>query len=236
MCGCSAFLLALAALSLGACGSSRSAVSGRVATAAQAGARTAASTGAGSPCKQVPAPAHRSADHVPKPTERLDPNKSYVVSLHTNCGSIEIQLDVKRAPVIASSFAYLVKRGFYDGLTFHRVVSGFVIQGGDPNGNGSGGPGYTVVERPPATLRYTRGIVAMAKSATDPAGAAGSQFFIVSGTDVELPPEYALLGQVVHGEGTVTAISQVPTVAGPEGEDSYPRSPVVIDAATLQVS
>jgi cyclophilin family peptidyl-prolyl cis-trans isomerase len=178
----------------------------------------------------------RGAQHVPAPTGRLDPRHNYVVRLATNCGSIEIQLDVKRAPIIAASFAYLVKRGFYDGLTFHRVVSGFVIQGGDPKGDGSGGPGYTVVEKPPSTLQYTRGVVAMAKAASDPPGAAGSQFFIVTGANVELPPQYALLGRVVGGQGAVQAISRVPTSAGPEGEVSAPRSPVVISRATLRES
>ena len=105
---------------------------------------------------------------MPRPTGRLDPAKRYMVTLATNCGAIAIELDVKRAPRTTASFAYLVKRGFYNDLTFHRVAADFVIQGGDPNGDGSGGPGYTIVERPPANLQYTRGTVAMAKTETDP--------------------------------------------------------------------
>ncbi len=173
--------------------------------------------------------------HIPKPTLKLDASKSYVVQLQTNCGAIDIELDVKRAPKIAASFVYLVKRGFYNGLTFHRIVAGFVIQGGDPYGNGSGGPGYTVVEPPPADLQYTRGVVAMAKAPSDPAGAAGSQFFIVVGRNIELPAQYALLGKVVGDQSALTAIAQVPTSAGPEGEDGSPRRPVVIDSAKLTV-
>ncbi len=93
-----------------------------------------------------------------------------MVTLTTNCGTIEIQLDVRQAPRTASSFAYLVKRGFYNGLTFHRVVAGFVIQGGDPYGDGSGGPGYTIVEPPPREPPVHQGTVAMAKTSTDPPG------------------------------------------------------------------
>lgn len=187
-------------------------------------------------CHTVPAPTPRGPQHIAKPTLKLNPSKRYVVQLKTNCGEIDVQLDVNRAPAIAASFVYLVQMGFYNDLTFHRVVAHFVIQGGDPNGDGSGGPGYTVVERPPANLRYTKGTVAMAKSATDPAGAAGSQFFIVTGSHVELPPQYALLGRVVGGEKTVAAISSVPTTAGPDGEDSTPATPIVIVEATVKVS
>lgn len=182
-------------LVLGGCGSGSSKSK---ATASSSGSATTAASRA-SGCQMVSAPAPKGNLHIPSPTLKLDPSKRYVVSLATNCGNIEIQLDVKRAPKTSASFAYLVKRGFYDDLTFHRVVAGFVIQGGDPDGNGSGGPGYTVVEQPPSNLQYTRGVVAMAKTNTDPSGTSGSQFFIVTGANVGLPAQYALLGQVVGG-------------------------------------
>ncbi len=153
-----------------------------------------------------------------------------MVTLATNCGPIEILLDVRRAPKTAASFAYLVRRGFYDGLTFHRVAAGFVIQGGDPEGDGSGGPGYTIVERPPANLRYTLGTVAMAKTATDPAGASGSQFFIVTARDAELPAQYALLGRVVGSFAGVDAIARLAT--NPP-RDGAPAQAVVIERARL---
>jgi cyclophilin family peptidyl-prolyl cis-trans isomerase len=152
------------------------------------------------------------------------------VSLITNCGPIAIQLDVKQAPKTSASFAYLVRRGFYDKLTFHRVAAGFVIQGGDPDGDGSGGPGYTVVEPPPAGVRYTRGIVAMAKTGADPAGASGSQFFIVTASEAPLPAQYALVGKVVGGLASVDSISALPTSPP---QDGSPTSPVVISRATL---
>jgi cyclophilin family peptidyl-prolyl cis-trans isomerase len=128
-----------------------------------------------------------------------------------------------------------VKLGYYDGLTFHRVVAGFVIQGG-PNGDGSGGPSWKIVEPPPANLRYTKGVVAMAKGPTAPSGASASQFFIVSGSGVNLPPACALVGHVISGEQAVEAISHVPTEAAPgRGEASKPRAPMLIERATLFV-
>ena len=152
------------------------------------------------------------------------------MTLTTNCGPIEIELDVRRAPRTTASFAYLVKRGFYDELTFHRVAANFVIQGGDPNGDGSGGPGYTIVEPPPEDLRYTRGTVAMAKTGTDPAGSSGSQFFIVTTSSAPLPPQYALVGRVVGSMTGVEAISRLPT---DPPQDGAPARPVVISRATL---
>ncbi len=132
----------------------------------------------------------------------------------TTCGTIVIQLAVKEAPKTTASFAHLVQTGYYNGLTFHRIVQGFVIQGGDPNGNGTGGPSWQVVEPPPPGLRYTKGVVAMAKSGSAPSGASGSQFFIVTGSSTNLPPVYALVGRVLSGERTVQAIANVPTEAG----------------------
>jgi peptidyl-prolyl cis-trans isomerase B (cyclophilin B) len=184
-------------------------------------------------CTSVSAPAPKGAQSIRKPTLKLDPAKRYVVSLATNCGTIEIQLNVRRAPSTTASFAYLVKRGFYDELTFHRVAAGFVIQGGDPNGDGSGGPGYKVVEPPPSNMRYTLGTVAMARTSSDPAGASGSQFFIVTAPEAPLPPQYALIGNVVGGFAGVKRISRLPT---DPPQDGAPKTPVVISGATLSSS
>ena len=219
------------ALGLVACGTSSS-----HASASANSGTDVASTSAGSSraaCRMVSTPVPKGAQHVPPPTQRLNPAKRYVVALTTNCGKIAIQLDVKRAPKTTSSFAYLVQRGFYNDLTFHRVAANFVIQGGDPNGDGSGGPGYTIVERPPADLRYTRGTVAMAKTGTDPAGASGSQFFIVTEQEAELPPQYALVGRVVGTMAGVNAIAKLQTVPPQDGE---PIHPVVISRASLSES
>ena len=134
-------------------------------------------------CQKVAAPAPKGEQHLSKPTTTLAAGKRYDVDLQTNCGTITIRLATGRAPKTSASFADLVKRGFYDGLTFHRIVHDFVIQGGDPLGTGLGGPGYTVVEKPPGDLAYTTGVVAMAKTEADPPGASGSQFFIVTAPD-----------------------------------------------------
>jgi cyclophilin family peptidyl-prolyl cis-trans isomerase len=193
----------------------------------------ASSHAAAAKCIKAQAPAPKGAQSIPKPTTKLDPSKRYVVHLTTNCGTIDIQLAVSSAPRTTASFAYLVKRGFYDNLTFHRVAAGFVIQGGDPNGDGSGGPGYTVVEPPPSGERYTVGTVAMAKTTTDPSGASGSQFFIVTANSTPLPPQYALVGNVVGGMTGVNAIAKLPT---DPPQDGAPTTPVVIRHATLSAS
>jgi peptidyl-prolyl cis-trans isomerase B (cyclophilin B) len=220
------YLAALVAtLGLTACGAS--------AVAHPSDPAKAAGATASSGCKTVTAPAARGPQHVPLPNIKLDPAKRYVVILDTNCGAIDIELDVKLAPKTTASFAYLVDRGFYNDLTFHRVAAGFVIQGGDPNGDGSGGPGYRIVERPPANLDYVHGTVAMAKTSTDPSGASGSQFFIVTGKDAELPAQYALLGKVVGSFSGVDAIARQPTIPA---QDGAPIKPVVIDRATLSQS
>ncbi len=186
-------------------------------------------------CHSVKQPEPRNEENLSRPKLQIDPSKSYRVRLVTNCGDIEIKLDAAQAPTIVASFVHLVQIGFYDNLTFHRVVAGFVIQGGDPKGNGSGGPGYTVTERPPSKVRYTKGTVAMAKDPADPPGTAGSQFFIVVGKDIDLPPQYAVLGKVVGGEQTVNAIAHVRTTVGAYGEDSEPTEPIVISKATVQI-
>jgi len=138
--------------------------------------------------------------HAPKPTLTLDPKKTYDVTLETNCGSITIQLDVKDSPKTTASFVSLVRRRFFVGTIFHRIIPGFVIQGGDPTGSGTEGPGYETVEAPPKSTKYTEGVVAMAKTQDEAAGTAGSQFFIVIGPDAAtLTPDYALLGTVTKG-------------------------------------
>jgi cyclophilin family peptidyl-prolyl cis-trans isomerase len=160
--------------------------------------------------------------------ELLDPSRPHLVRLRTSEGSFTIRLDVRESPCTAASFASLVRRGFFDGTIFHRIVPGFVIQGGDPSGTGTGGPGYTTVDRPPADARYVRGVVAMAKTGTEPPGTAGSQFFVVTAADAGLPPDYALLGRVTSGLAVVERIGQL------GGPDERPTKRVTIEHATLR--
>src|SRR3954452_18050844 len=148
-------------------------------------------------CKKVPEPEPKQVSFK-KPKETVKKGEQVSARIETSCGDFTIALDSQRAPKTVNSFVFLSEEGFYDGLSFHRIVPGFVIQGGDPLGNGTGGPGYQVVEAPPSDLRYTRGIVCMAKTAMDAPGTSGSQFFIVTGADVGLPPEYALVGLITE--------------------------------------
>lgn len=172
------------------------------------------------------------ADSLPCPDEVLDEGEQATAVVTTSLGTFEIDLDTEQAPLTANSFAYLAEEGFYDGLTFHRIVDGFVIQGGDPLGNGQGGPGYSVREAPPAGTTYTKGVVAMAKTQAEPAGTSGSQFFVVTGDDAGLPPDYAVAGRVTKGLPVVERIGSVPTDPSTE----QPVEPVVIDSITIQSS
>jgi len=216
---------ALALVLLGGCGSSDD---GSDATQAQT---TKADTG---PCTAVDAPAPKGEQHLKKPTGLLDPSKTWEVTFTTNCGSFTVRLDTLRAPRTAASFAYLVRKGLYDHLTFHRIAPGFVIQGGDPLGTGSGGPGYTIVERPPRNVKYWHGVVAMAKTGTEPDGASGSQFFVVTAQDAQLPPQYAVVGRVANR----TSLEVVDTIGvqplqDPASTDGPPAEPLVIESARL---
>jgi peptidyl-prolyl cis-trans isomerase B (cyclophilin B) len=166
-----------------------------------------------------------------KPTSKLDPSKTYDVAIHTNCGDFTIRLAVKTSPTTTASFASLVDKGFYDDTVFHRIVPGFVIQGGDPTGTGSGGPGYSTLDRPAPGTRYTHGVVAMAKTAAEPPGTGGSQFFVVTAADAQLPPDYAVLGKVVKGLDVVDKIGQQGDQA--TGGEGLPTETVVVKKATL---
>jgi cyclophilin family peptidyl-prolyl cis-trans isomerase len=158
----------------------------------------------------------------------LDPAKTYTVEVRTNLGAFSFALDVKDSPCTTSSFASLVRKKFFDGTRFHRIVPGFVIQGGDPTGQGTGGPGYTVVDTPPAGAKYVRGVVAMAKTGAEPPGTAGSQFFVVTGTDAGLGPDYALLGKVTKGLAVVERIGRLGNPA-----NEHPTRRVVVVQMTV---
>lgn len=179
---------------------------------------------------KTPDPEERRA---PKPTRALDPSKTYDVTLETNCGSFTIRLDVKDSPHTTASFVSLVRRGYFLQTIFHRIVPGFVIQGGDPTGTGASGPGYTTVDRPPKNTKYEEGVVAMAKTQTEPAGTGGSQFFVVTGPDAAtLPPDYALLGHVTKGLDIARRISNFGDPNDPSGS---PLRLIVIEKATVDV-
>jgi cyclophilin family peptidyl-prolyl cis-trans isomerase len=164
-------------------------------------------------CEDVEAPAPREEGTLEAPRGKLSASKTYVATIATNCGDFQITLDAERAPVTAGSFKYLADEGFFDGLTFHRIEPNFVIQGGDPTASGNGGPGYSVEEPAPSDLKYTRGVVAMAKTEAEPSGTSGSQFFVVTGDETSpaatLPPDYALVGEVTEGMDVVDRIGSI---------------------------
>jgi peptidyl-prolyl cis-trans isomerase B (cyclophilin B) len=207
-------LLLVCALLLAACGSSdKEKASSPTETPAPS-----AETG----CEKVPAAKPKNVK-LPKPTAKLEKGKTYVARVLTNCGEFDITLDPAHSPRTGGSFKTLADKRFYDGLSFHRIVAGFVIQGGDPDGTGNGGPGYQIVEPPPQDLTYSKGVVAMAKAETDPAGTSESQFFVVTGEDAGLPPDYALLGKVTKGQDVVDKIGVAEV-----GPDEQPLQPIVI--------
>ncbi len=146
-------------------------------------------------------------DRGQKPPEgQLEAGKLYRLVVETSKGTFTIALDQKLAPCTSASLVSLARKGFFDRTVFHRIVPGFVIQGGDPTGTGTGGPGYKSVDPPPDDSQYAYGVVAMAKGPDEPAGTSGSQFFVVTGKDVQLPPDYAIVGRVAKGTHVVDRI------------------------------
>jgi cyclophilin family peptidyl-prolyl cis-trans isomerase len=169
------------------------------------------------------------------PPLTIDKSKTYTVSMKTSCGTIELKLFPKEAPLAVNSFVFLAKKHFYDGLTFHRVVANFVIQGGDPKATGEGGPGYTFKDELNNDLKYELGTLAMANSGAD---TNGSQFFIVAGSDgTSLPKNYTIFGKVTKGMDVVQKIDALPTVGGkdPKTQDKT-LATVYIARVTVKVS
>lgn len=167
--------------------------------------------------------------NLDKPGTVVKKGEPATVTMETSEGTFKIALDTEQAPITANNFAYLTEEGFYDGLGFHRIVPDFVIQGGDPLGDGTGGPGYKVVEAPPKDIKYDVGVVAMAKSGTEASGTSGSQFYIVTGSGGQsLTPDYALVGKVSEGMDVVQKIGAL------GGADEQPTKDVVIEKATLE--
>jgi peptidyl-prolyl cis-trans isomerase B (cyclophilin B) len=216
-------LLCLAVLGLAACGGDDDEDGGGNASSEPPGTEASDERG----CRDVEQPEPRPDGGAEKPSGRLDPDTTYIVALTTSCGEIQIRLDQKTSPKTAASFANLARTGFFDDTVFHRIVPGFVVQGGDPTGSGTGGPGYSTRDVPPRNTRYVEGTVAMAKTEVEPPGTAGSQFYIVTAPDAGLEPDYALLGKVVKGQAVVAAIGKLGDATG------VPLQPVVIERAEL---
>ncbi|HVC66302.1 MAG TPA: peptidylprolyl isomerase [Acidimicrobiales bacterium] len=155
----------------------------------------------------------------------IDPTRTYTAEMLTSKGALTISLNPIAAPKTVNNFVFLARWHYYDGVTFHRIIPGFMCQGGDPEGTGRGGPGYRFEDELPAPGRYEIGSIAMANAGPN---TNGSQFFIVSGPDgVGLPPSYSLFGKVVKGLDAVKAIESVGSRSG------NPSEPVVIESVTI---
>lgn len=158
----------------------------------------------------------------------IDRTKTYVAKIVTNEGTMEATLAANDSPVATNNFVFLAQHHFYDGLKWHRVVKDFVIQGGDPQGNGNGGPGYSVPGEVPKSGKYPLGALAAAKTGTDPDGTMGSQFFVVTGPQGEgLPPQYAYFGVVTKGIDVAEKIASFSKGDGP------PTKPMTIEKITI---
>jgi cyclophilin family peptidyl-prolyl cis-trans isomerase len=158
----------------------------------------------------------------------IDPSKRYGAEMVTSKGTLKIALDAIAAPVTVNNFVFLARYHYFEGIVFHRVIPGFVLQGGDPTGTGTGGPGYRFADELPKPGRYEIGSLAMANAGPD---TNGSQFFVISGPDgVRLPPQYALFGKVVSGLDVVATIDALGTRSG------SPKELVTIESVTISES
>lgn len=157
----------------------------------------------------------------------IDPSKRYTATMQTSMGSMNIALDAVMAPNTVNNFVVLARYHYFDGIVFHRIINGFMCQGGDPTGTGRGGPGYKFADELPAPGRYEVGSLVMANSGAD---TNGSQFFIITGANgVGLPPQYSLFGKVVSGLEVVDAMQKVDTAGG-----DRPKTDVVIESVTIE--
>ena len=173
------------------------------------------------------------------PKMTIDPSKTYTATMVTSCGTIEIRLNPKAAPIGVNNFVFLADKGFYDGTTFHRIVQDFVIQGGDPEGTGQGGPGYGfAIETDKSVTFDSPGVVAYANAGPD---TNGSQFFITLAKTPQLDPtpqgSYTIFGQVISGLDVVEIIGKIPGTSNPgiPGENSVPTETVYIEKVTIKV-
>ncbi|MFC4101085.1 peptidylprolyl isomerase [Paenibacillus xanthanilyticus] len=169
------------------------------------------------------------------PEMSIDTSKTYLAHFKTSKGDFTVELFAKDAPQTVNSFVFLANEKFYDGIKFHRIIETFMIQTGDPLGNGTGGPGYDIPDELDNGHQYEEGIVAMANAGPN---TGGSQFFICTGPDaagLNMQPNYTIFGKVTEGMDVVTAISKTPVEANMQGEPSQPTEEVTIDGLTIEV-
>lgn len=181
------------------------------------------------PSSQEPAPQPKTMQWDKPPATAIDAKKTYFATLDTSAGTMKIELFVKETPVTVNNFVFLARQGFYNGTTFHRIIKGFMIQGGDPKGDGTGGPGYRF-QNEPVKRKYDRGIIAMANAGPD---TNGSQFFIMH-QNYALPPNYTIFGKVVEGFDALDKIANTPVTASPSGESSVPTVRTTVNSVVIE--
>jgi cyclophilin family peptidyl-prolyl cis-trans isomerase len=165
------------------------------------------------------------------PAFALDGSKKYTATIRTSLGDMTADLFVGDAPQTANNFVFLAREGFYDGVIFHRIINGFMVQTGDPTGTGRGGPGYRFKDELSGPQGYTKGTLAMANAGPN---TQGSQFFICHGTGAErLPKAYTIFGRVTEGQDVLDKIATVPVRPGPGGENSSPVDPQTIESVEI---
>ncbi len=167
----------------------------------------------------------------PFPTN-IDQSKTYTATLDTSAGNITVELFSAEAPLTVNNFVNLARDGFYEDGQFHRVIKGFMIQGGCPLGTGTGGPGYRFQDEP-VTRNYVRGTLAMANAGPN---TNGSQFFIVHGADVGLPPNYTIFGMLTGGDDVLDTLANSPVTRSQSGEQSQPTEKLAINNITIEES
>jgi peptidylprolyl isomerase len=179
------------------------------------------------PCPNADGSSPQMREFDSAPEMCIDSSKRYTATMQTTLGEMVIALDASAAPKTVNNFVTLARYHYYDGIVFHRIINGFMCQGGDPTGTGRGGPGYKFEDELPAPGRYEIGSLAMANSG---ANTNGSQFFVISGSSgVGLPPQYSLFGKVVKGLEVVEAMQQVDT-----DRSDRPATDVVIQSVTIE--
>ena len=164
------------------------------------------------------------------PTMAIDQNKSYTAVIDTTAGQMKAELFAKEAPNTVNNFVFLSRQGFYDGIVFHRIIRGFMIQTGDPQGTGRGGPGYSFADELPRTREYTAGTLAMANAGPN---TQGSQFFIVH-RDYSLPKNYTIFGKLTSGMDVLDKLANSPVQQSPSGESSVPTQDVRMTRVTIE--
>ena len=166
------------------------------------------------------------------PPSTIDTSKTYTATIDTSAGSMTAELFASEAPLTVNNFVHLAQDGFYEDGQFHRVIKDFMIQGGCPKGDGTGGPGYRFQDEP-VTRKYVKGTLAMANAGPN---TNGSQFFIVHGADVGLPPNYTIFGMLTAGTDVLDTLANSPVSRSRGGENSSPADRLAINNITIQES